>query len=107
MIALDATKMGTDAIDPWKLASMTPDRTTNDVASTRLRRCDSGRASAHAVLRDALERDDRQVLPAGAILDRELDHGTRPSSNECLRSGARRLSRQREWRTLAEIHRVW
>ena len=30
----------------------------------------------------SLQRDDRQMLAAGAMSDRELDHGSRPAPNE-------------------------
>ena len=41
-------------------------------------------------LRDSSECDDGQVLPPGAMAEREFDRGTWPAADECLRSCARR-----------------
>jgi hypothetical protein len=45
------------------------------------------------LLGDATKRDDRQVLAPAAVLDTQLDHGTRSPSNERVRPGARRPTR--------------
>lgn len=45
---------------------------------------------AEGALRDASERDDRQVLSAATVLDAQLNYDTRASSNKRVRSDAGR-----------------
>ena len=40
-------------------------------------------------LRGALQGDDREMLPAGAVVDAELEHGAGPAADERLRPSAR------------------
>ena len=93
MIAFDTMKLGIDAIDLSIFASPTPDRDSGDAMATRLPRRTSGDARTEGALRDAFERDDRQVLAAGMVLNAQLDHGAGSSPNERVWLRARRPSR--------------
>jgi len=93
MTAFDATQPTIEALPSWTFASLMPTRDENDVASTRLPRYWWSFARTVRVLRHASKRNDRQVLPAAAMLDDQLHHGSRPSSNERVRMRAGRPSR--------------
>jgi hypothetical protein len=102
MPAFDTWKPMIDAMDESMSASMTRLCNADRPGSTRLPRFARSSARTEGALRDASQRHDRQVLSAAAALDDELNHDARSSSNERMRSGARRSSRRTEWPVLAE-----
>jgi len=82
MTACDATKPTIDAGHESISDSRTLFRHADDGASTLLPRFQRRGARAARVLRDAFQRDDRQVLPAAAMLDDQLHNGTGSASHE-------------------------
>ena len=93
MTAFGSIRLVLDASDLSLFASPTRDRDSGDAMATRLPRGTSGGARTEGALRDAFERDDRQVLAAGTVLNAQLDHGAGSSPNERVWLRARRPSR--------------
>jgi len=93
MTAIDPTKARIDALDPSPLPLPTPNLYEIDVANTPLPHCMSGFVKSVGPLRDAPKRNDRQVLPAAAMLDDQLHDGTGSPPNERVRLRARRAAR--------------
>jgi hypothetical protein len=90
VIVFDQTKASVDANNVSMDTRSPLDLTLNDVAATRLPHRASNVARNAGVLGDAPKRNDRQVLPAAMMLDDQLDHRAWSSSNERVRSRARR-----------------
>ncbi len=93
MTAFGAAELRNDARDPSRWSLSTPVRRANDIVNTPRPRIECIRAKASGALGDALQGNDRQVLPPCAIPDAQFDHGTRPSANECVRYCASRSAR--------------
>ena len=68
-----ATRTDSAVVTARKFASSRSDRDDNDVADRPRRRGAFGVTSTAGVLRDALQRGNRQMWPAAGILDAELD----------------------------------
>jgi len=82
MNALDSTRPTDSAIDSSMPSLSTPNCDEIDVANTLRQRSASNAARSEGALRDALERDDWQVLPTFEVAHVGLDHRTGPSSKE-------------------------
>ena len=93
MAAFGATTTTMNSMDGSMSASMTRFRLADAATSTRFPSGASSDADAIAVLRDALEGDDRQVPATSTMLDDQIDHGSGLPSNERMRAGARRSLR--------------
>ncbi len=93
MTAIDSTKPTIDTMDESVSVSMARSRSDKHVASRPLRDRALEIARYEDGLSDALQRDDRQMLPAAGMLDAQLDHRTRPSANERVRLRTRRAAR--------------
>ena len=93
MKAFDAMKAAIDTMNEWVSVSMAGSRSQKNVASRPLQHRASEIAKSEDGLSDALQRDDRQMLSSVAMLDAQLDHRARPSTNERVRSSTRRATR--------------
>ena len=82
MNACEATKSALDTMAESIAVSMPGSRSEKHGASGPLRRRALEIARSEDGLSDALQRDDRQILPAASMFDDDLDHRTGPSSNE-------------------------
>jgi hypothetical protein len=85
MTLIDWTKMVFAAIKRRTSSLSMSDLDENDLLDRRLRRGAFDAARSDGDLRDATERDDRQMLAPAAVLDDQRHYRTGPSSNECGR----------------------
>jgi len=93
-MAIDPTKARIDALGPSPLPLQAPNRYEIDVANTPLRHCMSGFVKSVGALRDASQRHDGKMTPPAAMLDTQFDHRAETSSNERMRRGTGRSTRQ-------------
>ena len=93
MNAFGATKATFDTMDDLAAVSMAGSRSEKHVVSRPLRDRALEIAKSEEGLGDALQRDDRQMLPSAAMLDAQLDHRTGPSTNQSMRLRTRRGTR--------------
>jgi hypothetical protein len=81
-------------------------RDVNDVANTHFPSVAWSRKRTERVLRDAFQRNDRQVLVVRAVFEHELRYGTGSSSHERVPRIARRPSRPIGSRPCASCNRA-
>ena len=82
MSVLDSARPTDAAIDSLTSTFSSANRDEIDGANTPPQRIASNYPTAEGALRDAPKRDDRQVLPAAAMLDDQLHDGARSPSHE-------------------------